>query len=263
METSTIAVGLRHSGDSVRTSTSYLLCKSFLHGIQHAFCPSCYMDPIPASCVSCLLTAENQAAPSQVFHRGASQRWSRDGVLQVTRSGMFPLTRHENNTKFWWFFKPLLLIIALACSRPKGDILCLQSPLPQQLDQLKYHVGVKLEVSQGSSKVFEGRTDVVSFYRALWHMHTYNKKRQKQGFAAEQISWVSSLSKWVVFGIDNEKSPNLLYDCTWSVCRRGDSHSLLCKGNIYFVSGEGHIYIYIYMYIHTYIYSYIHVYTYI
>jgi len=35
-----------------------------------------------------------------------------------------------------------------------------QSPLPHEVEQQKYHVGVKLEVSQGATKVFEGRTDV-------------------------------------------------------------------------------------------------------
>jgi hypothetical protein len=35
-----------------------------------------------------------------------------------------------------------------------------QSPLPHEAEQQKYHVGVKLEVTQGANKVFEGRTDV-------------------------------------------------------------------------------------------------------
>mmetsp|Transcript_32857 Transcript_32857/g.82888 ORF Transcript_32857/g.82888 Transcript_32857/m.82888 type:complete len:221 (+) Transcript_32857:177-839(+) len=35
-----------------------------------------------------------------------------------------------------------------------------QSPLPAEAEQQKYHVGVNLEVTQGATKVFEGRTDV-------------------------------------------------------------------------------------------------------
>jgi len=35
-----------------------------------------------------------------------------------------------------------------------------QSPLPQQAEQEKYHVGLRLEVWQGTNNVFEGRTDV-------------------------------------------------------------------------------------------------------
>uniref|UniRef100_A0A7S0W9Z1 GOLD domain-containing protein n=1 Tax=Hemiselmis tepida TaxID=464990 RepID=A0A7S0W9Z1_9CRYP len=35
-----------------------------------------------------------------------------------------------------------------------------QSPLPHEAEQQKFHVGVKLEVTQGATKVFEGRTDV-------------------------------------------------------------------------------------------------------